>query len=160
MALNSSNQSLSHLFTEFTAVSAFWYIFLINDTHSTKNEANIVITHDYCILTFWAIFNLLCHSYTLLDKHSSLYALFSISDGSVVVFLILHKTQSMLSVTFLNLWNDKKPNFTKTTEILVCINQTSWWMPPSGMLCHVTRASVDILEEHIASIIMVTRIDN
>jgi hypothetical protein len=71
--------------------------------------------------------NLLCHSITLaLDKHSSPYALFNISNVSVAVFF--HLTQNLIAAlcSILKPWTQQKTDFTKSTVFLICINQTSW----------------------------------
>jgi hypothetical protein len=67
------------------------------------------------------------HSNTLvLDKHSSPYALFNISNVSVAVFFNFTQNYRCSWFHFETFDTTKKEkNFTKTTVILIGINQTS-----------------------------------
>jgi hypothetical protein len=96
---------------------------------SSKKKKNQSILFSPAIFAFPLLelyLNLLRHSNTLvLDKHSPLYALFNISNVSVAIFF--NSTQNLIAelCSILKLQHDKKINFTKTTEILMCLNQTT-----------------------------------
>jgi hypothetical protein len=109
--MNSSDESLNHLFIIFTVYSLFfWHKFMMNVYFLHKeNLVNIVFTHNFCILSFWAVLSIFyVISGILVQNNHSSYALFNISDVLVAFSSVLQKTCLLLFVPFWNLRQDQK----------------------------------------------------